>query len=99
MQTNNKLREALETLVDLVDAWKDHLPSAIEEEVSTALDKANAALDEPVRNYEVGTVEEQLKRQYDTMCNTKACPDYWSCRYCFAKWAQLPYVEKEGGAK
>jgi hypothetical protein len=46
-----KLRDALETLVDLVDAWKDHLPSAIRDgELSEALEKANSALDAPPRN-------------------------------------------------
>ena len=94
METNNKLREALETLVDLVDAWKDHLPSAIEEEVSTALDKANAALDEPVRNYEVGTDNEQVRRWKEF------CDHYEVDRSpeSFARWAQGPYFE-EGGAK
>jgi hypothetical protein len=49
----------------------------------------------PLRNCDVGTPEEQMKRQYYTMCNTtKACPDSdWSCRECFAKWAQQPYGE------
>ena len=59
----------------------------------------NAALSAPPRNCDVGTAEEQMKRQHDTMCNTtKACPDSdWSCRKCFAEWAQMPY--EEGGAK
>ena len=51
------------------------------------------------RNCDVGTADEQMKRQHDTMCDTtKACPDSdWSCRKCFAEWGQMPY--KEGGAR
>lgn len=64
-------------------------------EAKTAI---NAALAAPVKNCEVGTPEEQMKRQHDTMCNTtKACPDSdWSCRKCFAVWAQMPYMEQKG---
>lgn len=55
----------------------------------------DAALSAPPRNCDVGTADEQMKRQHDTMCNTtKACPDSdWSCRKCFAEWAQMPYEE------
>ena len=97
----NSLREALEALVEVVEAWKDHLPSAIRDgELSEALEKANSALALPRRNCDVGTAEEQMKRQHDTMCNTtKACPNSdWSCKKCFAEWAQMPYVA-EGGAE
>ena len=95
MQTNNKLREALENLVDLVDAWKDHLPSAIREgEVSNALDKAEAALAEPVRNCEVGTDNEQISRwkEFCDRYEVDRSPE------SFARWAQGPYFE-EGGAE
>ena len=58
----------------------------------------NAALALPRRQCDVGTADEQMKRQYDTMCNTtNACPDSdWSCRKCFAQWAQSPYSESNG---
>jgi hypothetical protein len=102
MKTNNKLREALATLVDVVDAWKDHLPSAIREgELSKAIEKAEDALAEPVRNYEVGTVEEQYSRMfrecYEWMCMD--CKQNKDLRKCALSWAQKPYVEKEGDAK
>ena len=58
---------------------------------------AKEALEEPPRNCDVGTADEQMKRQHDTACNTTvACPDSdWSCRKCFAEWGQMPY--REGG--
>lgn len=78
-------------------SWR---PSSIEL-VKTACDRMNreAEIGRPRRNCDVGTAEEQMKRQYDTMCNTtKACPDSdWSCKKCFAEWEQMPYeseVEK-----
>lgn len=107
MQTNNKLREALETLVDVVEAWQDHLPSAIREgEVSAALDKANAALAEPVRNCEVGTLEEQAFRFAEFCDSWKVVDDMTECDKCNGDcpligmdgecklaWAQMPYEE------
>lgn len=66
MKTNNKLRKALETLVDVVDTWKDHLPPVIRDgELAKAIKKAEAALAEPVKNNEVGTSEEQWTRYSD----------------------------------
>ena len=63
-------------------------------EIERIVDSARSA---PPRNCDVGTADEQRKRQHDTMCNTtKACPDSdWSCRKCFAEWGQLPYEEGE----
>ena len=86
-----KLREALVKLVDFCSRlWK-------REKLTPLLEKARAAIAKPPRNCDVGTAEEQLKRQHDTMCNTtKACPDSdWSCRKCFAEWSQMPYSESE----
>jgi hypothetical protein len=73
--------------------------------------KAKAALAEPVRNCEVGSPEEQQER-FDEFCVSHYtppnkdgvvpdgcdCPCYVRGKGCneFA-WAQLPYVEKEGG--
>ena len=70
-------------------------------EVKAMIEEADAALKEPLRNCDVGTAEEQMKRQHDTMCNTtKACPDSdWSCKQCFAHWSQMPYEAEEGAGK
>ena len=63
--------------------------------------EASAALTVPARQCDVGTAEEQMKRQYDTMCNTtNACPDSdWSCKECFAQWAQTPYEAEKGAGE
>ena len=60
--------------------------------------RAMRAYEGKLRNCDVGTEEEQMKRQHDTMCNTtKACPDSdWSCKQCFAHWSQMPYEGHEG---
>ena len=76
------------------------------EEMAIALDKAKSALAEPVRNCDVGTVDEQLDR-YGLFCQNECpvCEERHSChicgeRYrmkCMAAWAQMPY--EEGGSK
>ena len=93
-----KMREALEYIAHYCDSeYGMDDPGCADGHILA--DKAIAALAAPPRNCDVGTAEEQMKRQYDTMCNTtKACPDSdWSCKECFAKWAQMPYGK--GGAK
>ena len=90
------IRDALEHIAAIPMPPPNELAQSIAVEMREV---AIAALAKPPRNCDVGTAEEQMKRQYDTMCNTtKACPDSdWSCKECFAKWAQMPY--EEGGAK
>lgn len=64
MQTNNKLREALMQIYDRVNSLDENCgvdPVEIR-------DIARAALAEPVKNYEVGTAEEQWKR-FDEFCD------------------------------
>ena len=80
-------------------------------EVSKFEEIAKEALAEPLKNCEVGTVEEQTERFRkfcfahmkkgggDFSCH-KNCPakNYiggWGIPYCQLKWAQMPY-EKEG---
>ena len=103
METNNKIRAALEQAKEIARTIysTSETGSPHEDLAEKIVELAHAALAEPVKNCEVGTPEEQMKRQHDTMCNTtKACPDSdWSCRKCFAVWAQMPYVEKEGDNK
>lgn len=98
----SKIREALEEVVSILSTWTDHLPPVVQDEAQEAIDKAEAALSEPLKNYEVGTPEEQVKR-YRKFCGT-----YNRCEYCpikkdggilsamcFARWAQMQY-KKEG---
>ena len=94
MKTNNKLREALKDIGRLVEQIH-FLYSDYPSEIHEIARKVNDALAEPVKNYEVGTVEEQNKR---------LCSNYFSIRrsdHSFTRtaleWAQMPYTE--GGAK
>ena len=76
MRTNNKLREALAGLLDVMHDMgidEDTVAIAVEskhccmhsKEHLDAIKKAKAALAEPVKNCEVGTAEEQWKRYSD----------------------------------
>ena len=113
-----KLREALEELVANIEMRSSTFGLNVMVDTKTFLD-AKAALAEPVKNYEVGTAEEQWKR-FDEFCDAwqesapvEICSDECpvikmknigcdGCQGrsgCYALWAQMPYVEKEGGAK
>lgn len=99
MQTNNKLREALS---DACYAMFNFLKTQYGgyEEMANALDKAKAALAEPVRNCEVGTTEEQsrrflkycVKQDCEKTCPFRDCKNSHECAFA---WAQMPY--EEGG--
>lgn len=111
MQTNNRLRDAL-------DKARRVLHCAIVagilkgDDAYDAVNIANAALAEPVRNCDVGTAQEQIER-WEKFC--QAHHEYWKpsksltaiqkCN-CPCKegngcnyfiWAQMPY--EEGGAE
>ena len=97
---SSKLREALNQLLGLIDNGILVFDKSLEpSEISQAqyhIDKAGEAYEEPIRNCDVGTAEEQAKRHRD-WCNSNVCKCASSCKICFAKWAQMPY--EEGGAK
>jgi hypothetical protein len=65
---------------------------------------AKTALSEPLKNCEVGTVEEQVKRFDDFVCDrrgdkkcTGKCPAHNGVDFgvvdCVIQWAQIPYEE------
>lgn len=109
MQTNNKLREACANIAEYARSAMCH---ATDTHVLGYLNQiegwAKAALAEPVKNCEVGTAREQAKRM-DAFCAShgERIDDSWRCdncplcsiNRCELAWAQMPYVEKEGGAK
>ena len=110
MGTNNKIRTALEQVKEIARTIysTSEKGSSHEDLAEKIVELANAALAEPVRNYEVGTAEEQSKRM-DAYCASHGerigcswrcdeCP-LCSIDRCDLVWAQMPYVEKEGGAK
>ena len=90
------MREALECVLD---DYADDSPIA---------EMIRAALKNPPRNCDVGTAEEQAKRM-DAYCTSyrERIGGSWRCdncplcsiHRCELAWAQMPYVEKEGGAK
>lgn len=58
----------------------------------------------PRRNCDVGTPEEQAKRKMEFCYKQGGCANCSFCKsasltQCAFEWAQMPYVEKEGGAK
>ena len=98
MQTNNKLREALEDIGRIVEQIR-LLYSDYPSEMHEIARKVNAALAEPIKNCEVGTAEEQSER-FDKFChaniNTERCcgdcPAFRTTRDdCELIWTQLPY--------
>jgi Tfp pilus assembly protein PilV len=84
---SSKLREALEEA--------DTVLSALGYDANTPIrTQIKQALAEPLKNCEIGTAEEQIKR-WQKFCETQAsceeCPYYKCGDMCFARWAQMPY--------
>ena len=109
-----KLREALMYAEQVLDTAARNVRGetgmVINSAYSEAARKCRAALAAPPRNCDVGTAEEQEKRFHD-FCRARHLPRMEESRYCAYKcplegdtccelqWAQMPYIEKEGGAK
>jgi hypothetical protein len=95
---SSKQREALsDACYAMFNFLKTHYGSCYEE-MANALDKAKAALAEPVLNYEVGTAREQnlrfenfcyRHRSYEKGCGDCPLLDCEPC--CELAWAHLPY--------
>jgi len=102
-----KMREALKPWIAfaewlLENAGKDGLGRAIREDgpiIRQRLEELHAALSAPPRQCDVGTAEEQVNRHKEWCVRhaCKICMMRYSCRECFAKWAQIPYRAEEGG--
>lgn len=93
---SSKLREALNQLLGLIDneilVFNDSIEPSEISQAQYHIDKAGEAYEEPLRNCDVGTSEEQAKRHRD-WCNSNVCKCASSCKICFAKWSQMPYEE------
>lgn len=97
MQTNNKLRKALTKILNLTNSLdEDCAVDPVE-----IRDIAKDALDEPVKNYEVGTAQEQTAR-FAEFCKSHIHSDLPKCAgcpledipfgtRCAQAWAQMPY--------
>ena len=106
MQTNNKQREALGKILWCLEwMFNNTDDKSVQSHLIEPISLAKAALAEPVRNCDVGTAKEQVKR-WRRFCNSMTtcgeCPCHKSYSEvvadCFSRWAQMPYVEK-GGAE
>jgi hypothetical protein len=89
---SSKLREVLVEVESILSTWIDHLPPVVQEEAREALNKAEAVINEPLKNCDIGTAEEQLKRHSKWCATSKdfSCAPTM-CRKCFANWSQMPY--------
>jgi len=93
-----KMQRVITDLSDILDTWSDHLPSGLQDRVNSALEEADAALALPLRQCDVGTAEEQIER-HKLWCVSSKPSCCKECEKCFAKWSQMPYAAKEGGAE
>ena len=110
METNNKLREALEKIRVIAKTFMDatqmrRVTDSARIDVGNIKDLADAALAAQARNCDVGTAKEQAERWYwryhvGHLC--QSCPlgpRKWSevdaGTLCFSEWQQMPY--EEGG--
>ena len=94
---SSKQREALsDACYAMFNFLKTHYGSCYEE-MANALDKAKAALAEPIRNCDVGTAEEQVGR-FNKFCFPIRCSECQLDRdeylyTCILRWEQMPYEE------
>ncbi len=93
MQTNNKMREALESVKSYLDGYTVNILDLRR--------RVDAALAEPVKNCEVGTADEQSRR-FDDFCfvhisRERGCGDcpLLENTCCELAWGQMPYPESE----
>ena len=101
---SSKQREALsDACYAMFNFLKTHYGSCYED-MANALDKAKAALAEPIRNCDVGTAEEQYARvrafckRHKVGLRCVDCPvNGMLPKNCALIWAQMPY--EEGGAE
>jgi hypothetical protein len=95
---NSKAREALKYAKRTLCRWQADLPVSGQVEVEETLLKIKSALAEPLRNCDVGTVEEQEDRFAD-FCRKRECTidcpikKKWSGHKpsCGILWSQMPY--------
>lgn len=94
---NAKLRDLAEAVAHMNDDGYWNSSASI----CALVDKAKNALAEPVRNCDVGTVDEQTKRKFEFCQKQGSCGNCslnrgQSITPCVLAWAQMPY--EEGGA-
>jgi hypothetical protein len=95
---NSKAREALERSTTRLKGVADCYPE-IRHLMQSQIEENDAALAEPLRNCDVGSLDEQITR-FNAFCDshmcrssTNGCPLVDS-RNCRLAWAQMPYEEE-----
>ncbi len=101
--SNWKVRLSLEELKDIVHNafWGE---GKVKGDVLNALRRANVALNEPPKNHEIGSPEEQYAR-FKKLCDRVDCCDCpvhkrWNFKVngdesCHFVWMQMPYKKEE----
>lgn len=99
-----ELRVILDNINVLNDEWFDTFPTnedqtCIHDSLEYEIVKADKILAKRPRQCDVGSAEEQIERHRE-WCRRDTDSSYCcnDCRDCFARWAQMPYEAKEGGA-
>ena len=104
MNSNEKMREALDEIIEKIDNWRTD--GLMEHWIYSQLfDIADSARAKPPKNCDVGTAEEQRSRFYGfcfSFRTCKACPLFLVGKYrsqvgCAIAWSQMPY--EKGGEK
>ena len=104
MGTNNKLREALESIVAICDSIE---PMTYAEERLIVYNTAKAALAAPQKNCERFATVDEARKAHEAICEKyvkchHGCPlnneEHYSSYDCFEAWLFAPATEKEGGA-
>jgi hypothetical protein len=97
---SSKAREALEKCDALLkritkSAWFIETRMGLTKETMDVVNAITEAISEPLRNCDVGTVEEQEER-FDVFCSRGKCDNcplekegVWS--NCVIRWSQMPY--------
>ena len=97
-----RARQIAKDYISSVGNWSD------EKAVSRAIEymgEIRNLPDDPLRNCDVGTPEEQLKR-WRIFCDMVQGCDECPCNKrdgisadCYARWSQMPYEKEEGGSR
>lgn len=94
-----KAREALEAAYSLLSNIDFDEDSDLDDMAAPVVQKIGQALAEPIRNCDVGTIDEQTNR-FAEFCLSQRCND---CPLkvadmigeCGIRWAQIPYEKEE----
>jgi hypothetical protein len=88
---SSKIREAL-SKASVALSWAAH-SHLTEDDAKEYLEIVESALNEPLRNYDVGTATEQRKRFHKEYFSkhTKCKRHRWSLAEGALEWAQMPY--------